>query len=542
MPTVLSLTNRAVSASVLLLAGCLLASGCAGLRLLDRAGAPPHESPSIQAQARLLQDAHRLLNERHPKKALVVLRKMIDSHPTPAFPLELHWALAEAHEQLGDLDAAVVEYRYVLKVAVPASADNADFRHRAARRLAKLEPNLAGTAKRSREVTAILISPALLPPQAERPRWLRSLAEAGITTLVLEAGTTSRSPVLPSGSSRNDLDGQSTPSGVYFRTNWATVLDDLIDRVVPQAHEQGLAVFAAVTLTRMSWLEPPVGWADWAYDTRTGELRRSVALDLFHPAFEDYLVGFLDDLADTGIDGILFRADVTTGMTHGLSPSAREAFLQRFGLELDPQDMFSAGSPTPGRASTSSLNSRGSSQSDHPPEFWRWAGWKARERVAVMDRLKRSLQQGAPNLSFALEVHPEAVLHPVEALVHYGEDLLEAKHAGFDHVLIGLGRQPDSLPPPLTGAGSSRTDPRATHQAVQEAGNAVGRGAQDLTNRDLLDRLLEIMGAPGQVWITKRVALGTADTLGQHLSPQADRALIDEGIGLVYVPVELAVP
>ena len=87
-----------------------------------------------------------------------------------------------------------------------------------------------------------------------------------------------------------------------------------------------------------------------------------------------------------------------------------------------------------------------------------------------------------------------------------------------------------------------RADPRATHQAVQEDGNAVGRGAQDVTNRDFLDRLLEIMGAPGRVWITKRVALGTADTLGQHLSPQADRALIDEGIGLVYVPVELAVP
>ena len=57
-----------------------------------------------------------------------------------------------------------------------------------------------------------------------------------------------------------------------------------------------------------------------------------------------------------------------------------------------------------------------------------------------------------------------------------------------------------------------------------------------------MDRLLEMMGAPGRVWITKRFALGTADTLGQHLNPQSDRALINEGIGLVYVPVELAVP
>ena len=57
----------------------------------------------------------------------------------------------------------------------------------------------------------------------------------------------------------------------------------------------------------------------------------------------------------------------------------------------------------------------------YPPEFWRWVGWKARERTKILERLGRAMRLHATNLQLALEVHQEAVTDPRAALVYYGK-------------------------------------------------------------------------------------------------------------------------
>ena len=62
-------------------------------------------------------------------------------------------------------------------------------------------------------------------------------------------------------------------------------------------------------------------------------------------------------------------------------------------------------------------------------------GWKARERINLLERLARAMRLRNPALHVALEVHREAVMKPVEALVRYAEDLLESKRR-FEFFLL----------------------------------------------------------------------------------------------------------
>ncbi len=327
-----------------------------------------------------------------------------------------------------------------------------------------------------------------------------------MTTLVLEMGSRS------SGASPQGRGQPPAPAGVYFRTNRATVIDDAIDRLIPLAHQHGLAVHAVVTLRQMDWLKPALGWADRTYDPVERQFRRSAELDLFHPGFQVYLTRLLTDLAETGIDGLVFRADAPMGPTQGFSPYALDRFQDSFGIQLDPSELFPVASGTQ------------SVRPQYPSEFWRWAGWKARERLKVMERLAQAMRRQSPKLKFAIEVHPEAIHDPVEALVWYGEDLLEVKHGGFDYVIV-------------------RTDkPLATHTLDGGEPGTPTASARDQAGAGLMTRLIEVVGDPKRVWVTKPLLSANLTAISYELDPQGDRAGLAKGIGLLYMKRVAPVP
>lgn len=496
----------------------LLLSGCAWPSLFKRTPTVPPPSPTIQAQTRLLNDAQDQLQRGRAREAVQLLRNLIDSYPQSPFIPEMRWTLARAYEQSGDLGAAMEEYRRIIGAEESGRSGEVSYAEEARLRITALEPNLEPVRKKPSEVTAILVQPHHLPPRADLPQWLQNLARTGVTTLILEAATKPGQVAsllqtsLPSGHHQ-----ASSPAGVYFRTQWAPVLDDYIDQVVPLAHEQGLSVFGALALRRMSWLEPPAGWADWAYNPVHQKVERSVALDLFHPGFQEYLTGLLGDLADTGIDGFLFRADAPMGPNDGFSPFALDGFRQSFEIELHPSTLFIRSEEKASVHATTKEGREFPGRSRYAPEFWRWAGWKTREQLHIMSRVKDAMRGRSPNLTFALELHPEAVHDPVHALVHYTEDLLEAKRAGFEYILTGddNGRIVSRL------SGSQRS--------------SLADVANNKASTSTLDHLIDLLGDARRVWMAISVPSRDIAILHRRLNPQADRVSIANTIGLVYV-------
>jgi hypothetical protein len=334
-------------------------------------------------------------------------------------------------------------------------------------------------------INGFLVHPGYLPAGPDFDKWAQSLSKRGINLVLLDAGSRDESPHEPQS-------GQ-----VYFRTSLAPTQRDLFSELVPVAHQNGLSVFARLSLRRINWIDPDLGWGDRSFDAVRRQLRPSSHWDLFHPAFQEYLVGLLTDLVKTGVDGVLFQSDAL-GPWDGFSPFALRGFEQDFHVQVDPAalvpriapDLFHVTEPhAPAPASS------------YPAAFWQWTGWKARESLKVMKRLKQAMLKQAPALRCVLEIHSEAVTDPASALAQFGEDLLEAKRNGFELFLT---------PAP----------PKGPHQALSASA--------------FVERMARQLGGAERVWLFLPAVASDSDP-PELFTIAADRQQWGEVIGLIYV-------
>jgi hypothetical protein len=366
------------------------------------------------------------------------------------------------------------------------SASPAVIRTQAAQYAPSVLPAAPESTPTFKGVTALMVAPQDVPPVNELEQWVQTLMQDGITMVLLDIGTNAGSNRLASN------DGQRA-IGIYFRSQWAETIRDIFGELVPLAHQQGLLVFASVSPRRINWVDPTVAWLDRSYDPVHHQLRVSPSLDLFHPAFQEYLVGLLSDLADTGVDGILFRNDVSLGPYDGFSAFGVRAFERDFHTRMEPAQLFTRAKST-GQGASSDGQSL-------PAEFWHWAGWKARERVKILERLSRAMRSRANTRHVVLEVHPEAVTDPRAALVRYGEDLLEAKRR-FQYFLVR----------PFE------------HAAISEV-HASQRSM-------VLEQMKGLLGASDRIWTA--IPISSEGLVGLARSSQVDRAELGKDIGLIY--------
>lgn len=380
-----------------------------------------------------------------------------------------------------------------------------------ARSLRPIRPLAAQALEASRQArppVAVHIPTEVLPDSASLNSWVQALIRSGVTAIILDIGTQERDQ--DTARSAGGL-----PRGVYFRTGWAETVRDAFGELVPVAHTYGLSVWASVSLRRMNWVDPGLGWNDAIYDPLSAEFRPSRNLDLFHPAFQEYLAGLFSDLAATNLDGVLFLSEPALGPKEGLSVYARRGFERAFRISLAPERLYPvpdhATSPArePAKDVREGARRQGGNGQGYPREFWQWVGWKAREALKVIERLRHVMKTQAPGLRFALEVHPEAVSDPVRALVQYGEDLLEAKKAQFD-VFVTQGGPFDSA----TG------------------GRQGG----------LIARMIDLLGGPERIWLTTPLPRGDPMRLADRLNPASDRSVLNEPVGLIYVEAPPPIP
>ena len=340
-----------------------------------------------------------------------------------------------------------------------------------------------------RGVTALIVAPQDVPPEHELEPWIQRLLQSGVTMVLLDIGTATESNRTASNNGRRGI-------GIYFRSQWAETIRDIFGELVPTAHRQGLAVVAAVSPRQINWVDPTLAWLDRSYDPVHHQLRPSSYLDLFHPAFQEYLVGLLSDLADTGVDGILFRNDVPLGPYDGFSAFGVRAFERDFHTRMEPAQLFTPMKPA----------RQGAALSDGPvqplsAEFWHWAGWKARERLKILERLSHAMRLRGNTRHVALEVHPEAVTDPRAALVNYGEDLLEAKR-------------------------------RFQYFVLRSSAQVLASGVNTPQMPMVLEQMKGLVGASERIWTTR--PMSSAEVGRLSVSSQADRAELGKDIGLIY--------
>jgi hypothetical protein len=360
--------------------------------------------PSQEVIAGLLQNGKQAVAQGQYDRAIGLFRRLQDGYPNAPERPEATLLLAQVFEKRGETLQALVEYRKLASDFPQASQATL-----ARTKIPELERQL----------------PVVRPPQESRTigvhvgpdamaglddRELGRLRQSGTNTLVVSVV---RNKPFSAGGEK---------SGVYFKTDWAPVLQDRLSALIGAAHRQGMQVWASFSVRRMDWVDPTQEWADWKFNAQTGRLERVETLDLLHPALRDYLVGLLTDLAGTGVDGIFLAADPPSGANEGFSTTALRKFEKDMGQPVDPSRLLSV------QGRERSLG--------YAPEFWRWLGWKQREQSRSVLGVMEAVRAAFPGLMVAVEVHPEAVTNPQAALALYAEDLLDLRRYRVDYIAL----------------------------------------------------------------------------------------------------------
>lgn len=393
----------------------------------------PTENPAIEAETRLWYQASTAFSDGRYSAAIHLYERYLTTYPKSRRALEAHWDLGQSYEQMGEVTAALKEYRLLAgPEGAPASTQNS-YAERAQHRAESLrnQPALSSGARSGH--TALYVSFSNLPPMSQVESWVRQLSAQGISAILLDASLESSftRPIVPTGPPPSSP-LPAMPGGALFATSRGPVLMDWYGVMVPQAHELGISVYAVLDLFHAPLSDHRSESRMLLYDPTRRSVHPWTQFDLLSPAVQQQMAQLLVDLLKSGVDGIVFRARAENSFAYEVSdgvlrqfetqvhqPSSEVAQALRDRMGLRPNE------PAPASDKT----------------LWRWVGWKARQELDTFARFKKYLHKIAPRLRMVVEIHPEALSNPTSALVNYGEDAAEARRRGFDLLLGGPSRE-----------------------------------------------------------------------------------------------------
>lgn len=377
-------------------------SGCANLE--PRFPPPmPHGAsgvdPALDAQTQLLESAYRAYARERFPLASALFQRFVDSNPDSSRLSEARWWLARSYEQGGDLPAALSTYRAMVSAA-PQSTPLADrYESHALNRLDAFRRRLGPTSLLERRQVALWLTGVDWLAIPDVRLWMAQLADAGVTALIVEAGSPPRETL------------RSSSTGAYVQTLKVPVVEDLFKVIVPAAHAQGMAVLASLNLHEPGWTTVNPEWGIAKANRTNQQLQLIGHVDVLHPDYQRVVGEVAQDLLLTDIDGLVIGARKSKGFAEEWSPTSRRMFEGLFEPSFRSQDQSVS------------------------PDAWRWAGWKTRTYLGFVAQLARQLRQMRPALLAAVVVHERAVFSPGDALTEYGEDVLETKQRGL-HIIV----------------------------------------------------------------------------------------------------------
>ena len=216
--------------------------------------------------------------------------------------------------------------------------------------------------------------------------------------------------------------------GVYFKTEYAPVVDDILGKVAEIIHRNGLDLFAWMTTRYASYgSDENPEYRCKSYNFATKKMELAKGFNLFHPDVVKRLEGLFRDLGRYPIDGILFQDDLILKHNEDFSSDANKAFLREFGYAPHP-DLFYI---DPYKSDSGKYYVKA-----YTERFWTWATWKNRWLMNVAKRLMKAARESNPNLKFGINLYYESVLNHSNAVGWFSQSLSEALASDFDYYAV----------------------------------------------------------------------------------------------------------
>lgn len=250
---------------------------------------------------------------------------------------------------------------------------------------------------------------------------IKELKEAGVDTLLFRVFQNKGDRMYKFVKARHE-------EGVFFKTDHAPVVDDILGRMAEIARRQGLDIFAWMTTRHATYgtdANPAYRSRIYNFETKRMELGRGY--NLFHPEVLKRLEGLFRDLGRYPIDGILLQDDLVLRHNEDFSPEANRAFLKEFGYTPHP-DIFYI---EPYKSDSGKYYVKG-----YTEQFWTWARWKNDYLMDVAERLVSAARESNPKLEVALNLSFETVLNDSNGVAWFSQTLAEALNRGFDYYAV----------------------------------------------------------------------------------------------------------
>ena len=453
----------AVALSALLfMSGCLRSAGPdLGVRALRD-----------ETEKRSLQQAELAFLRADYSTAVSLLNRFLHTHPQSSLSLEARWWLARAYHKAGRLSSAITHYRFLADTRT-WNVYQADARSR----VAQLEAR-PGKPTATGSIRGVLVSLG---------------STAGDVDSVIPAGT--------------EIEGSTVLLDVPCRIE-GNLPDDgqpisfeAMHSAIQHLHARGAAIYLGVTprcLGHVARQREMENWKDWTYDPQSGTLRRSSDYSLHFGGYQEFIADWIARFRDLPLKGLVIRSAVPVGLYDGFNPLAVRLFAQEFGVDFDPVRLFNDGRVEDGNDSNSSVHL--------PAVFWKWAGWKARERLRSLQGLVQALRVRLPHLEFGVTLQSQSITNPVRGLIHFAEDWVDVTRGPFDRFLITI-EGPEST---------------FVHQTAQSSPPGFSESHDDMA---AVVKMVEHLGKPEKIWTILP---------GRTADPRTQPGFLPEEVGLIY--------
>lgn len=250
---------------------------------------------------------------------------------------------------------------------------------------------------------------------------LKELKRAGVDTLIFKVFQNKGDQIYPFVPPRDE-------EGVYFKTGYAPVVEDLLGPLTEIAHRNGLEVFAWMTTRYANYgMEGHPDYRCQSYNFETRKMEEAKGFNLFHPDVLKRLEGLFRDLGRYPIEGILFHDDLVLRHNEDFSTDANKAFLKEFGFVPHPDRFYIH----PYKSESGQYYVKA-----YTEDFWSWANWKNRCLMRVAQQLMVAAKKSNPNLKFAINLYYGSVLNDHHGLAGFSQTLSEALEKNFDYYAV----------------------------------------------------------------------------------------------------------
>ena len=213
-------------------------------------------------------------------------------------------------------------------------------------------------------------------------------------------------------------------SGVYYETQHACTVYDLLSDVVKAAHDNNIKLYAWMATRSLSFLKYKENMSMSL--SASGGHETGYGANIFKKEVRDILLGLFEDLAKYEIDGILFQDDFIIKYTEGSDKYAAYLFKEETGIEVKSENFFS---------SVKNYNGK-QVFSEYTEKFYTWAEWKSSQLALFFKELKERAKTHNPKIKFAANIYYETPIDEKAGISWYSQNLTALKSAGADYFAV----------------------------------------------------------------------------------------------------------